>query len=271
MAKPLVERYRIHPGERVSLHKFAPDDDGGLDREKAEHRFAKLGEHIASLQERLYAQGTHALLIVLQAMDCGGKDSTILHVFAPINPQGCIVHNFKAPAGEELDHDFIWRVHQRVPRKGYINVFNRSHYEDVLIVRVKNLVPRQRWEKRYDHINAFEAMLHDEGTRVVKFFLHISKEFQKQRLEKRLEDHAKWWKFNPADLAERGRWNEYQKAYEAALGRCSTAHAPWYVIPAEKRWYRNLLVAEALVEHLEAMKPRFPKVKFEPKDIVVPD
>jgi PPK2 family polyphosphate:nucleotide phosphotransferase len=217
----------------------------------------------------MYAEAKHALLVVLQAMDAGGKDSTIRNVFGPINPQGCKVINFKAPNDVELKHDFLWRIHENTPRLGYLGVFNRSYYEDVLVVRVKNLVPEKRWKERYDHINHFEKMLTDEGTTVVKLFLHISKDYQKERLQRRLERPDKFWKFDPSDLAERRRWDDYRKAYEDALSRCSTGYAPWYVIPAERRWYRNLLIARVLVQTLESLKMQYPEPKFDPKTMVV--
>lgn len=267
MSEPRV--YRVKPGSKVKLRDFATNDDGGLDKDEALRRFAELKERLSELQRKLYAEGTQSLLVVLQAMDTGGKDSTIRSVFTGFNPVGCRVVNYKAPNDTELHHDFLWRIHQNTPRQGDITVFNRSHYEDVLIVRVKGLAPEKLWRKRYEHINNFERLLHDEGTRVVKFFLHISKRFQKERLLKRLKDPAKHWKFNPDDLGERKRWTAYQRAYEEALKRCSTPYAPWYVIPGETRWYRDLLVAQVLVKTLESMNPKFPKPAFDPKSIVI--
>lgn len=262
--------YRIEPGSRVDLNKIRTDDDGRMAKPEALAEFQKLRKRLLRLQELLYAESRHALLVVLQAMDAGGKDSTIRSVFTALNPQGCKVVSFKAPNDVELRHDFLWRVHENAPRLGFIGIFNRSHYEDVLIVRVKGLVPEKRWRARYDHINAFEKMLHDEGTTIVKFFLHISKDYQKRRLERRLAKPTKHWKFDPSDLVERKRWDEYRTAYDEALGRCSTKHAPWYVIPAEHRWYRNLLVARVLVETLESLDMHYPKPTFDAKTIVVP-
>lgn len=256
-------RYRVKPDSRVRLDAIPTDDDGGLDRPSAEARFAKRVQRLAELQEVLYAEGKHAVLVVLQAPDCGGKDSTIQAVFGPLNSQGCSVTSFKAPAGAELKHDYLWRVHAAVPARGEIAVFNRSHYEEVLITRVRGLVPKPRWKKRFDHINAFERMLADEGTTIVKFYLHISKKYQKQRLERRLELPDKHWKFDPADLAERERWGDYRRAYEDALSRCSTEAAPWYVVPAERHWFRNLLVAEVLVEALEGLDMKYPAPKVD--------
>lgn len=266
-----TDRYRVpsKAGSRFKLARHHPDDHGKVTEERAVPRFAKLIGELEELQEKLYAGHTRSLLVVFQAMDCGGKDSTIRHVLGPINPQGCTVTSFKAPTAEELDHDFLWRIHAHTPAKGMIAVFNRSHYEDVLIARVKNLVPRKVWKDRYNQINEFEALLHEQGTRVVKFYLHISKGYQKDRLLNRLEDPKKHWKFNPDDLAERKRWGQYQKAYEEALRRCSTEHAPWYIVPAEHRWFRNLLVAQVLVETLKDMDLHYPKATFNPRKIVV--
>jgi PPK2 family polyphosphate:nucleotide phosphotransferase len=267
---PEHEEYRVKPGSKVNLTDHETNADGGLSRDEGEAKFAKLTDRLSKLQELMYAQGKHALLVVLQAMDAGGKDSTIRNVFGPINPQGCRVINFKAPTPEELEHDFLWRVHANAPRAGYFAVFNRSHYEDVLIARVKNLVPESRWRRRYDHINAFEELLHDEGTTILKFFLHISKDYQKERLQRRLDKPDKLWKFDPGDLVERARWDDYQQAYAEALSRCSTKHAPWYVIPAETRWYRNLLIAKTIVDTLESLDMKFPEPGFDPSTITIP-
>ena len=267
--KPHLDRYRVKPNAKVRLDEVPTHDDGGMEKQHARERMVELGQRLAHLQEVMYAQGKHSLLVVLQAMDAGGKDSTLRHVLEPINPQGCKVISFKAPNSTELGHDFLWRVHQNVPRLGYIGVFNRSHYEDVLIARVKNLVPAERWKRRYDHIRAFEQMLVDEGTAIVKFFLHISKDYQKQRLQRRLGHPDKWWKFNPADLVERALWDDYQHAYTVALQKTSTKQAPWYVIPAECRWYRDLLVTEGLVQTLEALDMEYPKANFDPAQVVI--
>jgi PPK2 family polyphosphate:nucleotide phosphotransferase len=264
-----TERYRVKPGEKLKLAKRPSDVSGGMDKASGNAEFRKLRRRLIQLQERMHAEGKHALLVVLQAMDTGGKDSTIRSVFGGVNPQGCRVSGFKAPTELERQHDFLWRVHARAPALGEIGIFNRSHYEDVLVVRVKGLAPEKVWRARYDHINAFEELLQSEGTAILKFYLHISKDYQKERLERRLKRPDKHWKFNPADLAERERWNHYQAAYEEALGRCSTTHAPWYIVPAEKRWYRNLLIAQVLVDRLDAMKMRYPKPDFDPKQIVV--
>jgi PPK2 family polyphosphate:nucleotide phosphotransferase len=266
-----TDDYRVKPGDRVALKKFATDDNGGLDKDKALAELAKLHERLIELQELLYADARHALLAVFQAMDGGGKDGTIGHVLGGVNPQGTRVASFKAPNAVELAHDFLWRIHQNLPRKGYLGVFNRSHYEDVLIVRVKNLAPPEVWQARYEQINAFERMLHAEGTRVVKFYLHISKRYQKETLQERLDDPTKQWKLSPDDVRERARWDDYQKAYEAALSECSTEHSPWYIVPAEHHWFRNLLVTKVLVESLEALDLKYPKPTYDPAKIVIPD
>ena len=218
------------------------------------------------LQERLYAESRRSVLLVLQAMDTAGKDSSIREVTDGLNPQGCRVWSFKAPSSEERAHDFLWRVHARAPKQGMIAIFNRSHYEDVLIARVKNLAPPDLIEARYGHINAFERLLADHGTRIVKVMLHVSKEYQLERLKRRLERPDKHWKFNPADLAERERWDAYMRAYEVAMERCSTDYAPWYVVPAERRWFRDLVLTQLLRETLEDMDPQYPAPAFDPAD-----
>lgn len=264
-----TDRYRIIPGQSFSLADRPTKDNGNWERSDAETALTALHARMDALQEMMYAEGKHAVLFVFQAMDAGGKDSTTRAVFGPLNPQGVKVASFKAPSSEELRHDYLWRIHRETPGKGVIRIFNRSHYEDVLIARVKNLCPQPTWEKRYDHINAFEQMLSDEGTTIVKFFLHISKGYQKKRLQRRLDRPDKQWKFNPDDLKERARWDEYQQAFEAALSRCSTPIAPWYVIPGETRWYRNLLVASIVTKTLESLKIKAPKINFDPSSIVI--
>jgi PPK2 family polyphosphate:nucleotide phosphotransferase len=221
------------------------------------------------LQEVLYAESKQAVLAVFQAMDTGGKDSTIRQVFGPLNPQGVRVSSFKAPTDLELSHDFLWRIHRECPGHGMMRVFNRSHYEDVLIVKVKGWAKPKVIRQRYEQINAFEQLLSETGTNLVKFYLHISKDYQKQRLQRRLDRPDKHWKFNPADLKERALWDDYRKAYETAMRRCSTDHAPWYIIPAERRWYRSLVVTQVMVELMESMKLRYPEPTFEVSDIVI--
>lgn len=264
-----MKDYKIEPGAKIKLAKYKTKAEGDLTKESAFVEFEDLRQRLVGLQELLYAENKHSLLIVLEAMDTGGKDSIIQKIFSGVNPQGCVVTSFKEPSTVELAHDFLWRIHQQAPRLGMIGIFNRSYYEDVLIARVKELVPKKRWERRYQHINAFEEMLHDEGTVICKFFLHISKEYQKERLQRRLEKPDKLWKFSPEDLKDRERWNDYQEAYAAILERCSTKYAPWYIIPAEKHWYRDLVVLRILVETLEALKMKYPQITFDPKKIVI--
>lgn len=261
-----TEPYRVNPGRKVSLADFPTRDDQGVDKEAGKKRFKKNIEKLPGFQERLFAERKQSLLIVLQAMDTGGKDSTLRKLAGDLNPQGCTVTSFKAPSIEELSHDFLWRVHNRAPRSGFIGIFNRSHYEDVLIVRVHGLVPRRQIEDRYGHINDFERLLAKRGTRILKFMLHISKDYQLERLRRRLRKPDKHWKFNPEDLKERQRWDEYMQAYEIMLARCSTEHAPWYVIPAETRWFRNLLVSQIVLDTFKEMAPQFPKGDFDIED-----
>ena len=265
-----LDRYRIAPGTAVDLAARDPRDtqglDGDADKDAAKDQEKANIDAMQDLQERLYAESTRSVLLVLQAMDTAGKDSSIREVTDGLNPQGCRVWSFKAPSSEERAHDFLWRVHARAPRQGMIAIFNRSHYEDVLIARVKNLAPPDLIEARYGHINAFERLLADHGTRIVKVMLHVSKEYQLERLKRRLERPDKHWKFNPADLAERERWDNYMGAYEVALQRCSTDYAPWYVVPAERRWFRDLVLTQLLRETLEDMDPQYPAPTFDPAD-----
>ncbi|MDW8214218.1 MAG: polyphosphate kinase 2 family protein [Roseiflexaceae bacterium] len=242
--------HKVAPGARVRLYDIDPDTNGGLTKEEGRARFAELNAELDAMQEELYAAGTHALLLILQGMDTAGKDGAIRNVMLNLNPQGCRVESFKVPTEEELAHDFLWRVHKVVPRKGMVGVFNRSHYEDVLVVRVHSLVPEPVWRARYDQINAFERLLADTGTIIVKCFLHISKEEQEKRLLAREEDVTKAWKLSAGDWRERAFWDDYMAAYEEALTRCSTDYAPWYIIPANRKWYRDLAISEALVETL---------------------
>ncbi|HVU10551.1 MAG TPA: polyphosphate kinase 2 family protein [Phototrophicaceae bacterium] len=258
-------------GSKINLKDYDPSYTGGYDKERAAADDAQFEKRLADLQEMLYAQGSQSLLIVLQAMDAGGKDSTIKKVFLNVNPQGVVVTSFKAPSAEDLAHDFLWRIHQRTPGKGYIGIFNRSHYEDVLIVRVNKLVPREVWEKRYDRINEFERQLTESGTRILKFYLHISKDEQKKRFQDRLDRPDKWWKFNPDDLTTRARWDDYMEAYEAVLTFCNTEYAPWYIIPANHKWYRDLVITRAIVEALENMKVAYPKPKQNLSGYKIPD
>lgn len=253
-----IEQFCVPPGRRVRLADHDPADTCGWTKARAQRQISRNTERMVELQNRLYAENQRAVLVVLQGMDASGKDGTVRHVFGPLNPQGCRVTSFKTPTAPELARDFLWRIHAVVPARGEIAVFNRSHYEDVLIVRVRNLVPRRVWRRRYAHINAFERLLTDSGTVVIKFFLHISREEQQERLRARLADPAKNWKFNPSDLAERALWPDYIAAYEDALSRCSTRWAPWYIIPADKKWFRNLAVSAIVRHHLEQLNPQYP-------------
>ena len=264
------EQFRAEPGKKVDLSDHDPgyrrDFDG---RKEAKSALKKNVERLRELQYLLYAEDRRALLIVLQAMDAGGKDGTIRRVMGPINPQGCRVTSFKAPSDEELAHDYLWRVHKAVPRRGMIGVFNRSHYEDVLVVRVRELVAKSVWSKRYEHINAFEKLLADNDVHILKFFLHISRAEQLERFKKRLEDPRKQWKANPQDFEERKLWDDYMRAYEDALTKCSTEHAPWFIIPSDCKWYRNLVVSQIIVETLEGLDMKLPEAEFDVSDIVV--
>jgi PPK2 family polyphosphate:nucleotide phosphotransferase len=242
---------QVEPGKRVKLAKINPAEDSGLSKSEGKQRTADLSARLAGLQQELYASGVNSVLVVLQGMDTSGKDGTIRKVLSAVNPQGCEVTSFKEPNPVELAHDFLWRVHRRAPGKGTLGVFNRSHYEDVLIVRVHELVPPKVWKDRYDRINEFERLLHANGTIICKFFLHISKDEQRERLLAREHDVDKAYKLSPEDWKERERWDDYMVAYEDALSRCSTSHAPWTIVPADRKWHRNLAVAQVLVDRLE--------------------
>jgi PPK2 family polyphosphate:nucleotide phosphotransferase len=263
--------FRVVPGSPVDLSVIDTRDTPGFEGGKKEGRraHARLNERLEHLQELLYAQGRHRVLVVLQATDTGGKDGTIRKVFDGVNPQGVKVASFKRPTSQELAHDYLWRVHPHVPGDGEMVIFNRSHYEDVLVVRVHDLVPEERWSKRYDHINEFERMLTDEGTTIVKFFLHISKEEQRERLQARLDDPTKHWKFSLGDLDERKRWEDYRAAFEMALARTSTEWAPWYVVPADRKWYRDLVVASVLVDTLQKLGLDYPPPEDDLSGVVV--
>lgn len=256
-----MDIYRVEPGARVDLSEWDPADRSAFagGEKKGRKRFKELNERLEALQELLYAEHKHKVLIVLQAMDTGGKDGVIRSVFEGVNPQGVRVASFKKPTPEELDHDFLWRIHRHAPARGEMVIFNRSHYEDVLVVRVHNLVPPEVWSRRYAHINEFERMLAEEGTLILKFFLHISREEQKERLQARLDDPTKHWKFNPADLDERKLWPQYMQAYEEAISKTSTDWAPWYIIPANRKWYRNLMIARLLVGTLQSLNIQLPQ------------
>jgi PPK2 family polyphosphate:nucleotide phosphotransferase len=260
-----MKRYLVKPSSKVDLSKFDPADTSAYKGGKKEGKedLLKLNEELEVLQEMLYAQHKHKVLIVLQGMDTSGKDGVIRHVFEGVNPQGVRVASFKVPTPIELDHDYLWRVHAQVPGRGEMVIFNRSHYEDVLVVRVHTLVPEKVWSKRYEQIREFEETLAEEGTTILKFFLHISPEEQKERLLARLQDSSKHWKYNPGDLKERQLWSDYTIAYEEALSKTSTDYAPWHIIPADKKWYRNWVIASILVETLKGLKMDYPKPDYD--------
>lgn len=263
-----AKRFRIEPGAKVKLDEIDAGYKGEHeDKASAQAEIDKYAQHLPDLQYLMYAENSRSLLIILQAMDAAGKDGTIKHVLGTMNPQGCRVYNFKAPSAVELAHDFLWRIHQATPPKGYVTVFNRSHYEDVLVVRVHNLVPKEVWSKRYDEINAFEKHLTHNGTHVIKFYLHIDKAEQLERFKQRLDDPSRQWKISESDYAEREYWSEYQRAYEEAISACSTDRAPWYIIPSNHKWFRNLAVSQILVNTLESFNMKFPEPSVNIEDI----
>jgi len=269
-AKPIGFKASTVPLDQpVDLSTCDPDGTGGLRKSEAREQIKSNLRRMAELQEMMYAQRAHALLIVLQAMDAGGKDSTIRHVMDGFNPQGCHVYSFGVPTEEELAHDFLWRIHQHTPRRGFVSIFNRSHYEDVLVVRVNELAPEEVWRARYEHINAFERLLADSGVTILKFYLHISKEEQRERLQDRLDRKDKQWKFNPSDLKTRARWNDYMRAFEEAIGRCNQPWAPWHIVPANHKWYRNLVVSTAIVEAMEKLGLSYPPAPEGIEDIKI--
>ena len=268
------ERYLVKPGARVDLRTIDPNEKtlfSGKDKSEYDGQFRKLQDALRDMQKMLYAQNRHKILVVMQAMDTGGKDGCIKHVFSHIDPQGIHVRSFKKPTEEELAHDFLWRVHAKVPPRGQLVIFNRSHYEDIIAVRVKKLFPDEVWKRRQKHIIDFERMLADEGTTIIKIFLHISKAEQKKRLEARLSNPHKHWKFNPDDLKDRARWDEFLTAYEDVISKTSADHAPWYVIPADRKWYRNLCVARIMVDTMRSLDLKLPKIDWDPKGIVIED
>jgi PPK2 family polyphosphate:nucleotide phosphotransferase len=263
----LAKHCIVKPGSKPRLKDRDPDETFG--KRRNDKALEKTLEHLRRLQQLLYADRHYALLIVLQALDAGGKDGTVGHVMSGVNPQACQVTAFKTPTAEELAHDFLWRVHKATPPVGNIGIFNRSHYEDVLVVRVHKLVPKDVWHKRYQHINDFEKMLTDHKVVILKFFLHISKDEQKRRLEARIKDPSRNWKFSMADVEERHHWDDYMEAYEDALRKCSTDSAPWYVIPSNKKWFRNQVVAELIVQTLDRMKLKYPPPSVDISKVVI--
>jgi len=255
-----IDRFKISPGAKVRLKDFDPDfKDRHANHEAAQDEIDHYQKKLCEMQELLYADRRHSLLICLQAMDTGGKDGTINHVLAALNPQGCRVASFKQPSAEESSHDFLWRIYKDAPARGEVVIFNRSHYEDVLVVRVHKLVPEDVWRAYYDRINQFEKGLVEHDTQILKFYLHISKDEQLKRFKSRLDDPSKHWKISESDYKEREFWGDYTEAYEEALSRCSTERAPWFVIPANHKWFRNLAVARIITEHLEGLKLKYPK------------
>lgn len=263
---------RVRPGARVDLSRYDPGDTSALalTKKKAEKELARLTAELGRLQEMLYADGRFAVLVVLQGIDTSGKDGTIRHVFDGVNPQGVRVASFKVPTELESRHDFLWRVHQQVPAKGEIVIFNRSHYEDVLVTRVHGLVPKKVWRARYAEINAFEHELVGEGTTVLKFFLHISPEEQAERLRARRDDRTKRWKFSEADIKERQFWDQYAAAYRDVLEKTTTSWAPWTIVPSDRRWYRNAVVSSSLIEALRRLKLRYPEPKLDLGSLALP-
>jgi PPK2 family polyphosphate:nucleotide phosphotransferase len=256
----LLDALRVEPGSAPKLAERDPDERvGAPGKKEGIERLEELVEQLAMLHNRLYAEAKRSVLLVLQGLDASGKDGTIRSVFTGVNPQGCRVVSFKVPTPNELAHDYLWRIHQACPARGEIGIFNRSHYEDIVAVRVRKLAEKKVWERRYEHIRAFEQMLGDEGTAVVKVFLHVSRDEQRKRLQERLDDPEKRWKFRAGDLDDRALWDDFTEAYEDALRETSTKHAPWYVVPADHNWSRNLAVAEILVAALERLDPKLPE------------
>ncbi len=269
-----LERYWVKPGGKFDLARIDSADKSlftGRNKEDFAPQFRELQDELQRLQKILYAQNKHRVLVVMQAMDTGGKDGCIKHVFSHIDPQGIHVRSFKKPSEEELAHDFLWRVHSKVPSRGQLVIFNRSHYEDIIAVRVKKLFPDTVWQRRQRHVVEFERMLAEEGTTIVKIFLHISKKEQKKRLEARLENPNKHWKFNPDDLADRARWDDFMAAYQDVISKTSTRFAPWFVVPADRKWYRNLCVARIMLDTLKSLDMELPRVDWQPGEIRIED
>jgi PPK2 family polyphosphate:nucleotide phosphotransferase len=266
-----MDEYRVIPGDKINLSLIDPNDKSMFEITKVEGKklLLQLNDEMEKLQELLFAEGKHKVLIVLQAMDTGGKDGTIRHVFEGVNPQGVKVASFKEPTRKELAHDYLWRIHKHTPGKGEIVIFNRSHYEDVLVVRVHDLVSEEVWSKRYAHIMAFEKLLADEGTIILKFYLQIDKEEQKKRLQTRLDEPHKNWKFSKGDLAERKLWDQYTAAFEVALEKTSTDKNPWYIIPANRKWYRNLVISTIIINKLKSLNMNYPPPKDDLEGVVI--
>lgn len=271
MTKKFEKHLRVSPGAEVDLNDHDPDETLGWEREDAEERLALNRNRMAELHDVLYAANSHALLVVLQGMDTCGKDGTVRHVLTGLNPQGCKVTSFKVPSSTEAAHDYLWRVHAAVPARGEIGVFNRSHYEEVLITRVLGTVDKDLARDRFAQINVFEEYLVENKVVILKLFLHISRKEQRDRLQARLDDRRKNWKFSEHDIEARRRWGDYQKAYADLLGACSTKHAPWYIVPANRKWMRNLVASELLVQTLKSLKLRYPKPRVDLSKVVIPE
>ena len=267
--KNASEQYMVKPGSKVKLNKIDTNDKSLYEGGKKHHHdeLHNLREELREMQNLLYAEGKQKLLVVIQAMDTGGKDGCVKTVFGRVDPQGIIVSPFKKPSAEEMSHDYLWRIHQHAPANGMISVFNRSHYEDIIAVKVKKIFPESVWSKRYRHIIEFERMLAEEGTKIVKIFLHISKDEQKERLQARLDDPAKNWKFNPGDLDDRARWDDFMEEYENILEKTSTDEAPWFIIPADRKWYRNLVVSQIIIDALKSLNMSYPEIDWDPSEI----
>lgn len=267
----MMDRYRVRQGSGLDLNQWDPNDKTlfPISKKEGKQLLKELNKELEHLQELLYAEGEHKVLIVLQAMDTGGKDGTIRHVFEGVNPQGVKVAGFKVPTAKELAHDYLWRVHKHTPGSGEIAIFNRSHYEDVLVVRVHNLVPQEVWSRRYEHIRAFEKLLADEGTTILKFYLHIDLAEQKERLQERLDEPDKNWKFSLGDLKERALWDQYLAAYQQALWETSTDYAPWYIVPANRKWYRNLVISTIIINKLKSLNMAYPEAEDGLEDVVI--
>ncbi len=260
---------RVSPNSRVDLSRLDPSDFRGWDKDDAQDATAAHLEHLEDLQDRLWAQAKNSVLVVLQGIDASGKDGAIRQVMTAFNPQGCYVASFKVPTPEEAAHDFLWRVHKRVPAKGEIGVFNRSHYEEVLVVRVHELVPKEVWSGRYSLIHDFEQLLTETGTVIVKFFLFIDRDEQRKRLQERYDNPRKRWKFSMGDIEERALWDDYMKAYEDALSETSTSDAPWYIIPANRNWFRDLAIASILADTIDDLKPTYPEPPDLPRNLII--
>lgn len=266
----MIKKFKVPYDQKIKLKDYDPDDtDEYKEADDVREQFKEFNMRMIDLQEVMYAEKKHGLLIILQAMDAGGKDGTIKHVMRGINPQSCSVTSFKIPTEEERLHDFLWRYHKAVPPRGYVGIFNRSHYEDVLVTRVHKLISDEVAKDRFDRINEFEELLTDNGITILKFFLHISKDEQKKRLQERLDNKEKHWKFSKNDLKERSQWEEYQEAFEDVFNHCSTKRAPWYIIPSNRKWFRNLAVAKILVQTMEDLDMKTPKPEEGLENLVI--